>query len=57
MAEPFPDSLCHRCRWLRRVETRRASVFLSCTEPALPKYLPQPVRACAQFSERDASSS
>ncbi len=47
--EPFPDSLCHRCRWVRRVESKRGSVFLACTEPSMPKYLPQPVRACAKF--------
>jgi hypothetical protein len=47
--DPFPESLCHRCRWLRRVESKRGSVFLACTEPSMPKYLPQPVRACPKF--------
>jgi hypothetical protein len=50
MAEPFPASLCHRCRHLRRVETGRGSVFLACREPSLPKYLPQPVTTCRGFA-------
>jgi hypothetical protein len=45
---PFPDSLCHRCRHVRLVETAR-SVFVMCREPSLPKYAPQPVRACRGF--------
>jgi hypothetical protein len=49
MADPFPESLCHRCAHLRRVEAAR-SVFLMCTEPTLPKYAPQPVRACRGFT-------
>jgi len=44
---PFPGSLCHGCRHLRVVESKRGSIFLSCTEPSLPKYLPQPVVRCA----------
>ena len=50
---PFPTSLCHRCRYLRRVESKRGSVFLSCTEPSLPRYLPQPVLRCGGFAGRD----
>jgi hypothetical protein len=52
-AAPFPDSLCHRCAWLRAVGNRRGSVFLQCTEPTLPKYLPQPVRQCPRFTARE----
>ena len=47
---PFPQSLCHRCRHLRLTGNKRGSVFLQCTEPSLPKYPPQPVRACTQFT-------
>jgi hypothetical protein len=50
-ALPFPDSLCHRCRYLRTAGNRRGSVFLSCTEPSMPKYLPQPVVRCRAFAE------
>lgn len=46
MTTPFPDSLCHRCTHLRRVESGRGSVFLMCREPSLPKYPRQPVAAC-----------
>jgi len=51
--QPFPTSLCHRCRFVRRVESRRGSVFLACTEPSLPKYLPQPVERCGRFAAAD----
>jgi len=46
---PFPDSLCHRCVHLRVVESAKGSTFLMCQEPTLPKYGPQPVRACLRF--------
>ena len=46
---PFPDSLCHRCQFLRLVESGKGSVFLMCQEPTLPKYAPQPVKACRGF--------
>ena len=46
---PFPDSLCHRCRFLRIVRMAR-STFLMCQEPSLPKYTAQPVRACRGFA-------
>jgi hypothetical protein len=49
---PFPESLCHRCVWMRTTGNKRGSIFLQCTEPAMPKYLPQPVRACPRFQER-----
>jgi len=47
---PFPDSLCHRCSHLRVVRSGRGSTFLMCQEPSLPKYGPQPVRACRGFA-------
>jgi hypothetical protein len=50
MTAPFPQSLCHRCRHLRLTGNKRGSVFLQCTEQSLPKYPPQPVRACARFA-------
>jgi hypothetical protein len=52
-ALPFPDSLCHRCRHLRVNGNKRGSIFLSCTEPTMPRYLPQPVRQCRAFSAAD----
>jgi hypothetical protein len=50
---PFPDSLCHRCVHHRLVRAAR-SAFLMCTEPSLPKYSPQPVRACRGFDPAPA---
>ncbi len=52
MSEPFPESLCHRCVHLRLVTSGKGSTFLMCQEPSLPKYPPQPVRACPRFSPR-----
>ncbi len=53
MAEPFPDSLCWRCRHCRKVETK-SSTFLRCT--ALPvKYPSQPVHRCPAFSPPPAA--
>jgi hypothetical protein len=49
---PFPDSLCHRCVHLRVIESGKGSVFLMCQEPTLPKYGPQPVRACRRFTPK-----
>lgn len=44
----FPNSLCHRCRHLRIVESAKGSVFLRCD--ALPqKYPAQPVLICPAF--------
>jgi hypothetical protein len=47
---PFPDSICHRCRWHRMVWSARSG-FIMCTNPELAKYPPQPVRACPGFSD------
>ena len=52
-ALPFPESLCHRCSHLRIVESAKGSTFLMCQEPSLPKYGPQPVRACPRFTAKD----
>ena len=53
---PFPDSLCHRCVHLRVVRSGRGSTFLMCQEPSLPKYGPQPVRACRGFTPAERQS-
>jgi len=47
-SESFPGSLCRRCTFVRLVQATR-SEFIMCTEPTLPKYGPQPVRACRRF--------
>jgi hypothetical protein len=52
-APPFPESLCHRCRWLRLTGNKRGSIFLSCTEPSLPKYPRQPVVQCRGFAAKE----
>ena len=54
---PFPQSLCHRCRWLRLNGNKRGSVFLQCTEPSLPRYGPQPVLSCPGFAPGDGGDS
>jgi hypothetical protein len=43
---PFPTSECHGCVFVKLSGNARGSVFMMCTEPSLPKYLPQPVRGC-----------
>jgi len=47
---PFPASLCHRCIHVRLVTSGKGSTFVLCRNPALPKYGPQPVRACQGFA-------
>jgi hypothetical protein len=43
-------SLCETCAWRREVVTPKGSRFLLCrlstTDPAFPKYPPQPVVRC-----------
>ncbi len=48
MSLPHPDSLCHRCRALRHVESGRGGQFLMCTATD-EKYPQQPVTACPEF--------
>lgn len=55
--QPFPESICHRCIHLRVVESAKGSTFLMCQEPSLPKYGPQPVRACPRFFRVPADQS
>ena len=48
-----PPSLCERCRHVRVIENAKGSRFLLCrrseSEPAYPKYPPQPVVECRGF--------
>jgi hypothetical protein len=52
------ESLCERCAWLREVRTPKGSRFLLCrrsqTDPAYPRYPPQPVVRCAGYEPRAA---
>ncbi len=48
---PFPQSLCHDCRWLSLVASA-TTTFLRCRKPEWPKYAPQPVRRCAGFEPK-----
>ena len=45
-----PKPLCETCAWMREVVTPKGSRFLLCqlskTDPAYPKYPPQPVVRC-----------
>jgi hypothetical protein len=46
--------LCARCRYSRRIESERGSVFIMCersrTDPAFPKYPRLPVQQCAGYT-------
>ena len=50
-------SLCETCAWKRAVVTPRGSRFLLCelsrSNPAYPKYPPQPVRGCEGFTPKE----
>jgi hypothetical protein len=50
-------SLCETCAALREVLTPKGSRFLLCqlsrTDPAFPRYPPQPVVRCAGYRPRD----
>ena len=50
-------SLCETCAWMREVVTPNGSRFLLCqvsqTDPAYPKYPPQPVVRCAGHRKRE----
>ncbi|MEM1008415.1 MAG: hypothetical protein AAGJ35_05365 [Myxococcota bacterium] len=48
MSKLFPESLCHGCRGLRVIQTKRQTTYLMCTLRA-QRYFPQPVLACAFF--------
>ena len=53
------QSLCETCASMREVSTPRGSRFLLCrlsqTDPAFPKYPPQPVVRCDGYKPREAS--
>ena len=50
-------SLCETCALMREVVTPRGSRFLLCrlsqTDPAYPKYPPQPVVRCDGYREKE----
>ena len=52
-------SLCETCTWVREVITPKGSRFplcqLSRTDPAFPKYPPQPVVQCDGYRPREMS--
>lgn len=52
--QPFVESLCHRCRFLRRVQSK-TSTFLLCQEPSLTKYPPQPIVQCDSYRQDSAA--
>ncbi len=52
-------SLCEICASMREVITPKGSRFLLCqlsrTDPAFPKYPPQPVAQCGGYERRDTN--
>jgi hypothetical protein len=50
-------SLCETCAWMREVVTPKGSRFLLWrlwqTEPAYPKYPPQPVARCDGYRKKE----
>ena len=50
-------SLCETCAWVREVVTPKGSRFLLCrlshTDPAYPKYPPQPVVRCDGYQKNE----
>ena len=52
-------SLCEICALMREVVTPKGSRFLLCqlakTDPAFPKYPPQPVVRCDGYREKERS--
>src|SRR5437879_11729533 len=53
-------SLCETCAWMREVVTPKGSRFLLCqlsqTDPAYPKYPPQPVVRCDGYQKEERVS-
>ncbi len=41
--------LCGVCRYAELIKSSKASLFVLCTHPELPKYPPVPVLRCAGF--------
>ena len=52
----MPPSLCETCALMREVVTPKKTRFLLCqlsrTDPAFPKYPPQPVACCCGYRPR-----
>ena len=52
------QTLCETRAWMREVTTPKGSRFLLCqlskTNPAFPKYPPQPVVRCDGFTQNQA---
>jgi hypothetical protein len=52
------QSLCETCASMREIVTPKGSRFLLCqlsqTDPAFPKYPPQPVARCDGYQPRDS---
>ena len=50
-------SLCETCAWMREIVTPKGSRFLLCqlsqTNPAYPKYPPQPVVQCDDYQQNE----
>ena len=50
-------SLCETCTWMREVITPQGSRFVLCqlskTDPAYPKYPPQPVVRCDGYRKSE----
>jgi len=51
------EGLCETCQWMREVITPKGSRFLLCqlsiTDPAYPKYPPQPIVRCNGYQPSD----
>jgi len=52
-----PAGLCARCAWMRRITSRRGSVFRLCgrhrEDPTFPKYPPLPALRCRGFDQAE----
>jgi hypothetical protein len=53
--EAMIQTLCETCAWMREVVTPKGSRFLLCqlsiTNPAYPKYPPQPIVRCKGYQQ------
>ena len=55
----WPQSLCERCAWMRRIETPKGSTFLLCQlsseDPRYAKYPAQPKLECSGYRAREST--